>query len=263
MHKLLLPLVAAVTVAACQDTPTPVGPTDHLRPSMAVGDLSQYFVRADAADVDAAMAEIAANMAVQVAATEVTTASNAECVGLLIGTFDNVTVPAGGTCFLVNSIVRNNVHVLKDALATVDNTQVGNNVIGEGADVIQVRSGSVIGNNFHMDEGGDPVFFTGYLFRSTVMGNVLLRRHNPSRVGVQLSTIGHNLDVKDNTSTDFFNLVIFRNSIGQWAEVSRNTGPGLKRVQFNTTGQRLRCRDNDAPFIGGPNPGGNAEGQCF
>jgi hypothetical protein len=45
--------------------------------------------------------------------------------------------------------------------------------------------------------------------------------------------------------------------------VFKNAGPGEKTVQANTVREALQCFENEAPFVGGTNTAGQAEGQCF
>jgi hypothetical protein len=68
--------------------------------------------------------------------------------------------------------------------------------------------------------------------------------------------------VMKNTVTEFF-LAFDQNRVDNDARIFDNDGAGSKRVQLNTVGGTLSCTHNDAPFEGGPNSAGHAEGQCF
>ncbi len=58
-------------------------------------------------------------------------------------------------------------------------------------------------------------------------------------------------------------LLLQLTSIGNNADVNRNTGGGFKSVDHNTVANKLDCKKNDLPFVGGPNVAGSAKGQCF
>jgi hypothetical protein len=192
------------------------------------------------------------------------------CEGTLAGTFENVIVPPGGFCFLVNAIVHHNVVALEDAVLAVFDSQIGDNVFGVGADVVNTGRISV-GGNIHVRNGGPhPIFVEVSICGADVTGNVVVEemigtvRVDPDQCGSPNTVREGNVRITDNEIPSGEILSLTSNSIvlGH-ARVVDNEGPGTKSVQFNTIGGTLTCEDNEAPFVGGPNVASRTRGQCF
>jgi hypothetical protein len=71
---------------------------------------------------------------------------------------------------------------------------------------------------------------------------------------------GH-LKVEENFTSSRLDVV--RNYVAQNLDVLRNRGGGQKTVRDNRVGATLKCEENRAPFVGGPNQAARAERQCF
>jgi len=203
------------------------------------------------------------------------------------GTFDNVVVPEGATCYLAGATVRGNVKALDDSNFFSDASTIRGNVEGDKADVVQVFRGSTVGGNIQHKES-DGVGELASILRETfvcgvrVGGNVQVEK-----VTGQISVgpvddfavfcptaendVAGNVKVEENLlvpapgtpSASGETLDIRQNFVRGDMQVFKNRGPGTKRVQENTVRQNLQCTENDPPFIGGPNSAGEAEGQCF
>lgn len=70
-----------------------------------------------------------------------------------------------------------------------------------------------------------------------------------------------NIKVEENTTRSRFEIV--RNRVAQNVQVFKNLGTNSKFVRNNTIGQIMQCKQNQSPFVGGPNKAGDAEDQCF
>jgi hypothetical protein len=265
MRKVFLLALAGWAVVGCRDAGGPdpaVAPPDAAMSEASLAGVEQFLVRADAADPVAA-ARLTAE-AVSQSLTASSSSNSTECIGTLTGTFDRIVVPPGQTCILVDAVVEKNVDVLQDALLATFTTQVGHNVHGHDADVIQLNSGTQVNGNVEHLDGGNPVFFSYLQFDATVDGQVRVIRNFPDgHILIQLATVGKNLEVRDNGGS-VFGQQVFDSQVGGIFDFWDNTAPGIRAVQFNTVDKKLRCRNNDSPMIGGPNfAAGGSEGQCF
>jgi hypothetical protein len=72
------------------------------------------------------------------------------------------------------------------------------------------------------------------------------------------------IKVEANTIGDFVGdaLGVDDNRVGQNLQVFKNTGPGNKTVNRNTSGGDLQCSENSPPFNGRGNTFPKEEGQC-
>jgi hypothetical protein len=219
------------------------------------------------------MAAVGAAVALLVP-SPVMSASDTPCVGLLTGTFDNVVVPPGATCFLTNSTVAGNVKALENSRLFITSSTVFGNVNGDKADTVRV-SDSTVRQDISIKEGGPGPGFSGTIIcRTTVQeGNIQVERMvgevvigHPTICGAPLnSVLKGNIKVQDNVITaggGFFGLRV-GNNVAQNLQVVRNTDAGLKTVSGNTAGESIQCFENTPPFVGGPNTAPNKEGQCF
>jgi hypothetical protein len=210
-------------------------------------------------------------------------AGDTQCVGTLTGTFDNVVVPAGQQCRLVNSIVRGNVHARPDSHLGIQNSRIDGSVEGDKADLVQVHSGSSVRGNVWVKEGGPAPASTAATFICSGGGPF-----TPCEVAILGSTVGGNVHVERMTGdiaigdTLFLGLMvdtgnikaednlipagnlfqIHRNRVAGNLQVFKNTGPGSKSVQFNTVREDLQCFENTAPFFGAGNTAQQSQGQC-
>lgn len=265
MRKSLLPALVILAVVGCRDAGSPVSivaPPTAVRSQTSVGGTSQFLVRADASD-PAAAAKLAAIAARQLAVLS-SSGGSTECAALLSGVFERIVVPPGATCILVDAVVTHNVDVLQNALLATFATEVGGDVHGHDANVIQLLTNTRVQGNVDHKDGGDPVFFSYLQSEAAVEGNVHVNRNFPDgHILIQLSSVGKNLDVSDNGGSGFGQIVVLT-SVGDNFDFVDNKAPGIRSVQANTVGKKLRCSGNDPPMFGGPNTAGKgAEGQCF
>ncbi len=70
-----------------------------------------------------------------------------------------------------------------------------------------------------------------------------------------------NIQVEKNDVDALLDLVF--NRVSGNLQVFENLGAGEKFVQDNDVSQDLQCKENQGPFIGGPNSAGDTEGQCY
>jgi hypothetical protein len=201
--------------------------------------------------------------------------SDTECVGVpsddefftvlpTTGTFDNVVVPPGATCFLLGSTVRGNVKALEDSRLFMVEDVVGGNVEGDKARAVNVIFSTVSGN-IHIIEAGDPFFLSAFVLGTVLPnGNIQIekgRRFLGDWNVVESTLEKGNIKVEQNDAT-FFSQV-FTNTVAGNVQVFRNVGPAEKFVDNNTIGGNLQCKENQEPFVGQPNVvRGNAEDQC-
>jgi hypothetical protein len=75
------------------------------------------------------------------------------CEGVLAGPHQNVVVPRGANCFLVSATVSGDVRALEDASLSLFDSRVEGNVIGNGADLMQIVR-VTIGGNLRIRHGG-------------------------------------------------------------------------------------------------------------
>jgi hypothetical protein len=185
------------------------------------------------------------------------------CTGVVVGgTYKNVTVPEGSTCTLRGVTVSGNVVALRNARLSVEDSRVDGNIQGDKAAVVHVRGGR-LGGNLQVHEsvstGELGVSITG----GTVLtqGNIQITKMRTGQIVVTDAVLEKgNLQLEENEVTT--GLEVARNRVAQNLEVRKNRGGAAKVVRENTVGQKLECKENDSPFVGGPNAASEAEGQC-
>ena len=223
-------------------------------------------------------------------------AEDTRCVGALIGTFDNVVVPKNAECILFASIVRGNVKALRGSSLSASSNQIagnlealrgssvfssGNQIAGnlEGEAPRWVGSlGDRIGGNFAVTGATGPgfsfqalsvnVFVCG---TSLTNGNISVEKSRNGTVAVGSSNpicVGNdvangNILVQENVIPGPEAMFVNRNTVGGNVQVFKNRGEGPKTVLDNVVRQDLQCKENEEPFVGGPNLARKAEGQCF
>lgn len=188
---------------------------------------------------------------------------NFDCVGTFTGSFTNVFVPEGRTCTLENAAVSGNVLARDGSTLYVLDTRVDGNIDGVEAAVVQVRGGTV-GGSIQIQDGDSPGALGAAVYGGTVLtqGNiqVIKMRTGSIRIdGVELRK--GNIKVEENQVALALDVTYTR--VAQNIQVFKNEGPGDKRVVGNQVGQVLQCKENRAPFTGGPNSAAEAEDQCF
>jgi hypothetical protein len=202
-------------------------------------------------------------------------ANDTQCMGALIGTFDNVVVPAGETCILTDSTVLGNVKALEDSRLLISDSNVRGNVEGDKADIVQIFF-TTVRESISIKEGGPaeapaPAFNVCVGPSGTTPCEVLLAAATVEEGGIQIekmtgdvlvdrAILPGNLKVEENFIAGL--LLIQNSSVDQNLQVFKNMGLGNKFVQVNTVGDNLQCFENAPPFLGRFNTAGKAEGQC-
>jgi hypothetical protein len=185
------------------------------------------------------------------------------CTGVVVGgTYENVTVPEGSTCTLRGVTVSGNVVALKNARLFVEDSRVDGNIQGDKAAVVHVRGGR-LGGNLQIQEGVSTGELGVSITGGTVLtqGNIQIMKMRTGQIVVSDAVLEKgNLQLEENEVTT--GLEVARNRVAQNLEVRKHRGGAAKVVRDNTVGQKLECKENDSPFVGGPNAAAEAEGQC-
>lgn len=154
------------------------------------------------------------------------------------GTYTNVTVPEGASCYLLDAEVTGNLNALHGAVDVfVINTNVARNIHIRGAerDVKIGPSGCsvdpVVGNNLKVVRSHNVTI----CFMS-VNNNIMVRR-NDGRIGLKRNTAGRNLSVTNNLAYAYQPgdghhrrpgaIRMHHNGAGQQIVVQRNADRGL------------------------------------
>lgn len=216
--------------------------------------------------------------ALVVAASSQAQAYDAQCVGVLTGTWDNIVVPPGATCSLLEATVLGNVKALEKSRLRIDRSTVLGNLEGDKADIVQVFFSDV--RQQISITGGGPAEAPAPLFNVCGFGmdftpcEVLIAAVNVEEGNVQISkTVGSvliqrldvhrgNVKVEDNVIAAHELFFLDNSTVAQNLQIFKNIGPGNKFVQGNRVGENLQCFENEPPFVGRFNTAGQAEGQC-
>jgi hypothetical protein len=256
-------LAVTFILSACQDVGTPT--------ELTAARTAPSFVTSS----DAQPGQIYSDETPQVGVTG-PTGSDFMCVGVFVaGVFDDVLVPPGALCIILNSVVKGNIKALQDALLAVNNTQVGGSIYGDKADAVQLNNNLVLGN-IEIAEGGPHIQFSEATVCGTTLpnGNIKVIKVNGTVAlspaffcgAVNVVTKG-NVIVEDNLINPFGFFVkqldVRNNSVAQNLQVFKNVGTNPKTVQNNNAGESIQCTENSPPFVGGPNTAPKKEGQCF
>lgn len=180
------------------------------------------------------------------------------------GTYHNVVVPPGETCFIGASVITGHLTALEGSTLGSFSNVVGRGIEAIGAVFVVVQGGEVDGNIRIVDGRGRSEDFWSFRLRNVTVhrGHVRLFR-NIGGIHVRENTIENSyLHVKDNTIREGEDLSLILNTVGRHIEVFRNRGPGSKAIQVNTAGEYVSCQGNDLPFTGVPNFTPRTEGQC-
>jgi len=200
---------------------------------------------------------------------------------IVTGPHDNIVVPPDAVCVLEAAIVAHDVTAFAGSRLFIYSSSIGGNVTGLSARVVQLATETTVGGNVDVRNAGDVVYpFASCAVQDTeVQGDVSCTKNNPGSPiirGVaagtppadepppaQPVTIHGNVTLEGNFILPGHVMLLELTTIGKNADVNKNTGGGHKSVQGNTVGNKLDCKKNDPPFIGGPNVAGKAKGQCF
>jgi hypothetical protein len=230
-------------------------------------------------------------------------ATETVCTGFVEGgTFDDVVVPENSSCLLASSVIHGDVTARRDSgLATVG-TRIGGNVVGDGADKVEMTEGgfpgeSVVGGSIMITGGGGPSGSAEPTPKVVICGTELphgdieVKQLRPSDRGPSSVLIGGrffcgtpeiggagggntlgtgSIEVSDNTITGSLTVggLDSGNELGAGSiEVKRNAlgaGAGLF-VEHNAVGGNLEVAQTTDPDFG-PRITGNSGGgalECF
>jgi hypothetical protein len=212
-------------------------------------------------------------------------------------TYDDVTVPRGAACTLINSTVRGDVRALKGAYFQATGTAVRGDVEGKQVQTIFIDTGSRVSGSVEADRAVQFFVFNSSVgedieperTRETVQicgntvrrGNIEVRTSGPDK-GLPLAQrpgtdilIGDPLaagcrgnvvkrgDIVVSRNFTDIEFVLRGNTVRKGdLVVSRNNGPAPKLVQGNTGGGRLRCRENSVLTASGNSRWDRTLGQC-
>ncbi len=197
----------------------------------------------------------------------------------------DVNVPAGASCTLVDSIVRNDVKVRAGSYFQATDTDIGGSIWSRDSQTVFVEAGSGVGDTIQTRNTaqvfvfgsfiGDEIDVSGASDETQICGNRV--RWDIEVTGSQQNILVGDPDAVDcagnrvlkgdieieRNNTDV-ELVVAGNRIAQGdLEVLRNTGTSEKRVSDNRGGDKIDCRFNEAPFVSLNNTQFNdSEGQC-
>lgn len=211
--------------------------------------------------------------------------ADSTCTGTRTGARfdDNLIIPEGAACTLVDSTVRGNVVLRGTAYFQATGTNIRGNIAAADAQTIFVDTGSSVDGNIQADRTAQV-----HVFGATIAGNVEVRAASDAvmlcsstvRGNISISASGRDILVGDPLTVDCAgntvrgNVVVERsetdvelmvrgNTIDGNLTVSGNQGSSAKAVESNRGRGNLECRDNGAPFTGGQNVGwAQATGQC-
>jgi hypothetical protein len=196
-------------------------------------------------------------------AAPINTDENFNCRGTVRGTFANVFVPAGATCYLQRSTVNGNVLARENSRLFVSDTRVAGNIDGVEARVVQVKGGS-LGGSIQIADGSSPGAVGAAVYGGTVLtqGNIQVIKMNTGTIRIADVVLRKgNIKIEENATGS--GLEVVRNQVAQNIQVNKNRGSGRKAVRGNRVFQIVQCKENASPFVGGPNAAAEAEGQCF
>lgn len=202
----------------------------------------------------------AAGTAVGTGATG-TTPGDDRCLQLRGRTFENFTVPVGTTCTLQDVRVRGNVVALERSRLFLVDAVVGGNVDGIAARTVQVERGRIEGS-IQIKDAASPGEL-GASVRGTVLtqGNIQVEKMRTGRIVIADAVLEKgNIKIEENAVDQ--SLDATGNRVAQNLQAFKNVGAGAKSITGNRVGQTLECKENAAPFNGGPNEAGEAKEQC-
>lgn len=206
------------------------------------------------------------------------------CNGVVTGkTLESIVVPPNGACTLMDSIVRGDVRVLRNAYFQATDARIRGSVRSTRALTILVDGGSKVAGSIDADRTFQVFVFNsriaeriqvqGSRDKVQICGNrvdadVKVRRSSrdilvgdPLAVGCRGNTVRGNVEVVQNFVD--VELVVRGNTVRGDLNVSANRGPAKKLVQRNTGGAELSCKGNRRSFVASVNTGWEKQrGQC-
>lgn len=203
-------------------------------------------------------------------------AGDTRCRGALTGTFDNVVVPKNADCILTGSTVAGNVTVRRGASLLSQANRIAGNLEGDEPRFVGSQFDRIGGNFDVTGARGPGFFFQGlsvnvFVCGSTLeKGNIAVEKTRGGTVAVGTTTpfcagndVGGDIIVQENLIPPFELLFVDLNNVGGDLQVFKNRGMGFKSVVGNEVRENVQCKENDDPFLGGPNFAQKAEDQCF
>ena len=199
-------------------------------------------------------------------------ANDTTCIGSLTGFHDDVVVPEGASCTILNAQIKGNVKALPGStLIMSGGTTVGGNIDSDKAESTQIfGAGNVVRGNIQVKEGGNGVqgvsvcgvrLPDGNIEIEKMFGGIFVGGSGCAAFGGGNILRNGDIKVEENFVTATFGLTIGQNRVDQ-LQVFKNKGPGAKTVVGNTVRQNLQCKKNQAPFVGTPNTARHRQGQC-
>jgi hypothetical protein len=200
-------------------------------------------------------------------------ANDTNCIGALTGFHDNVVVPGGATCTILNAQIQGNVKALPGSVLNMSGgTTVGGSVEGDKPNNVQIfGAGNVVRGDIQVKEGGNGVqgvsvcgvtMPDGNIQIEKMFGGIFVGGSGCAAFGGGNRLFKGGIKVEENFVTATFGMTIGQNRVDQ-LQVFKNNGPGAKTVAGNTVRQNLQCKKNRGPFVGGPNTARHRQGQCF
>jgi hypothetical protein len=203
-------------------------------------------------------------------------AGDTRCNGLLVGTFDNVVVPRNSSCTLFSSVVTGNVTVRRGGSLLSQSNEIAGNVEGDQPRWVGSLADR-IGGNFDITAATGPGFLfltfsvNVFICGSTLTGgDVAVEKSRGGTVAIGSQTpfcpgndVAGNILVQENLIPPGEVMPVDRNVVGGNVQVFKNRGMGAKSVVANEVRENVQCKENDEPFVGGPNLAAQAEEQCF
>jgi len=212
--------------------------------------------------------------------------SSTTCTGILTDvSVRDVIVPAGASCTLVDSAVRNDVRVRENSYFQATNTDIGGDVRSRDSQTVFVEAGSGVGGIIETRNTAQVFVFGSFIgdeidvYGASDVTNIC---GNRVRWDIEVTASARDILVGDPQAVDCagnrvlrgdievernntdVELVVAGNRIVRGdLEVLRNSGISEKRISDNRGGDTLVCRDNVAPFVVSNNTGfDDTRGQC-
>ena len=161
-------------------------------------------------------------------------AEEINCIGTLRGSFDNVNVPSGKNCTLIDSHVKGTVYVRGNASLNVSRTVIVGNIQAEGARYVRLNGTGV-----------------------SVNGSVQIKYGTAATTINPGTRIGGSVQYVE--SSGFLKILGAR--VGQDVQVFENEGGAS--IYNNIINGNLQCKQNEPEPTGDNNKvGGNKEDQC-
>ena len=202
------------------------------------------------------------------------------------GSFDDVTVPRGGSCTLTDSTVAGRVKVKRDAYFQATGTDIAGRVGADDALTVFIDTGSTVGRGVEVDDTAQVFIFNATIARDIEVDDasevVQICGTTVTKGDVEVTDSGTDILVGDPQAVDCagntvidgdvevnhnrvqVEFVVRGNTIPNGdLEANRNRGPAEKFVEDNTGGGELECHGNESPFTASGNTGwAQKEGQC-